>query len=724
MTATDADTSVLRDTGPVTRPIRRRKADILGRQQISQLPYLPGLDGIRALAVVAVMVYHANSNWLAGGYLGVEVFFVISGYLITLLLIAEHERSGTIDLKNFWIRRFRRLLPALFVMLLLLSVWVALFERDALGKLRGDVLAGVFYGSNWYQIWTGAGYSAGNDFAPLRHLWSLAVEEQFYVVWPLVMIAFVKVGSRRIAGVARWLFLGAIVVTVAVAVLSHSGPQSAVVVNDLGVATTETPGAYWNIGGRLISKPDALYLSTITRAGGLLLGSAFAMIWRPAAIMRGPLRNKGGLFDALALLGFVGLGAMCWFVSFQPAQGVNPLLFRGGFFLTGIASLAIIAAVTHQKAVTGKVLSLPLFLWIGTRSYGLYLYHWPIYQIIRNIAANKLRFHEFVLAMVATVIITELSYRFVETPIRQGRVGELLKRRRAGVRQRSTLTAGQRKGALGGAAIATLLAVFAVGSMATAELKQNEVAQGIEAGKEFSCNIVTGENCDDASASEPVTDPEVADTLDPNASDDAFDQVPGATDVPTGEVVDSAPESTVDPNASGDAVAPVPGSTEPPPTEPVAVTKVAIGDSVMLGAAGSLTERGFTVDAAESRAWVTGIDIVEALQRDGRLPGVLVLHLGTNGPIGQAGMDRMMAAVASVPQVLLVTNDLPDNQDLAASNNALMIAAASAYPNVEVLYWDGLASQCVDDCLYQDGIHLKSAGQRYYAQLIEDTLAA
>ncbi|MEP4651896.1 MAG: acyltransferase family protein, partial [Ilumatobacter sp.] len=604
------------------------------------------------------------------------------------------------------------------------SVWVALFERDALGKLRGDVLAGVLYGSNWYQIWTGAGYSAGNDFAPLRHLWSLAVEEQFYVVWPLVMIGFVKVGSRRIAGVARWLFLAAIVVTVAVAVLSHSGPQSAVVINDLGVAATETSGAYWNIGGRLISKPDALYLSTISRAGGLLLGSAFAMIWRPAAIMRGPLRNKGGLFDAIALLGFVGLGALCWFVSFTPAQGVDPLLFRGGFFLTGLATLAVIAAVTHQRAVTGKVLSLPVFIWIGTRSYGLYLYHWPIYQIIRNIAANKLRFHEFVLAMVATAIITELSYRFVETPIREGRFGELLKRRRAGVRTRSTLTAGQRKGALGGAAVAALLAVFAVGSMATAELKQNEVAQGIEAGKEFSCNVITGENCDDTGVSDPVTEPAVDDAVDPSPSvDDEFEQVPGATDVPAEDGVEPDPESVVDPNATGDSVAPVPGSTEPPAAEPVPVTRIAIGDSVMLGAAEQLRERGFAVDAIESRAWVSGIDIVETLQREDRLPSVLVLHLGTNGPIGQAGMDRMMAAVADVPQVLLVTNDLPDNQDLASSNNALMIDAASANPNVEVLYWDGLASQCVDDCLYQDGIHLKSAGQRYYAQLIDDTLA-
>ena len=206
------------------------------------------------------------------GYLGVEVFFVISGYLITLLLIAEHERTGTIDLKNFWIRRFRRLLPALFVMMLLLTVWVALFKSEALGKLRGDVIAGTAYVSNWYQIWIGAGYSAGSDFAPLRHLWSLAVEEQFYVIWPLVMLAFVQVGSRRIAGIARWLFLAAVAITVMVAVLNYSGPQQ---------NPEFTPDAYWTIFGRQISIPDTLYLSTISRAGGLLLGSAFAMIWRP-----------------------------------------------------------------------------------------------------------------------------------------------------------------------------------------------------------------------------------------------------------------------------------------------------------------------------------------------------------------------------------------------------------------------------------------------------------
>lgn len=721
MTTTDASADS-RDTGPVTRPIRRPKLDSAQYDaKISQLPYLPGLDGIRAVAVVAVMVYHANSDWLAGGYLGVEVFFVISGYLITLLLIAEHERSGTIDLKNFWIRRFRRLLPALFVMMLLLSVWVALFERDALGKLRGDVLAGVFYGSNWYQIWTGAGYSAGNDFAPLRHLWSLAVEEQFYVVWPLVMIAFVRVGSRRIAGVARWLFLGSVLVTVMVALLHHPGPQAAVIVDNLGVATTDTPGAYWDIGGRLISKPDALYLSTISRAGGLLLGSAFAMVWRPAAVMRGPLRNKGGLLDLMAVFGFVVLGVMCWFVGFQPAVGVDNILFRGGLFLTGLASLAIIAAVTHQNAITGKILSQPVLLWIGTRSYGLYLYHWPIYQIIRNIAANKLAFHEFVLAMVATAIITELSYRYIETPIRQGKFGELLKRRRAGVATRSSRTRAQRNRALGAAAIAIALSVFAIGSMATAELKQNAVQEGIDAGKEFSCDILQDTDCDGVFDFDDEGNPIGGGTVEEAADDALFGEADGQTDVPTGEEgLEPDPASVEDPNEAGGIA--VPGSTEPPPVEPAPIARLALGDSVMLGAAGPLKELGFTVDAEESRAWVRGIDIVETLGQTDRLPDVLVLHLGTNGPIGEARMDQMMAALESVPTVLLLTNAV--DREYTSENNRLIFGAADTYPNVRLLDWNGFTNSCPGDCFESDGFHLRPDGRNYYAQLIDESIDA
>lgn len=653
-------------------------------RHISQVPYLPGLDGMRAIAVVAVMIYHANSDWLLGGYIGVEVFFVISGYLITLLLIAEHERTGAIDLKNFWIRRFRRLLPALFMMMLLLSVWVSLFERDQLGKLRGDVIAGVSYFSNWYQIYTGAGYSAGNDFAPLRHLWSLAVEEQFYVVWPIIMLAFVRFGARRIAGVARWLFLGAIAVTVIVALLEYSGPQQ----------TPElTPEAYWFLGDRPISKPDALYLSTLSRSSGLMLGAAFAMVWRPTAVMRGPLRNKAKMFDVGAGVGFGLLLVMAWVVSFDPSQGVHGFLFSGGLFLTGLSTLAIIAAITHRGAKTGQLLSNPVLLWIGTRSYGLYLYHWPIFQIIRNIAANKLQFHEFVLAMVATAIITEASYRFVETPIRKGKLGELW-RRRGEAGDRAAKNDGQRRLVFVGAGVGAILTVFAAASMATAELKQNSVQTQLDANAELACNLITGENCDVETPSESAADGEPADAGTP-------DPTLAVEESPAEESADQALETT---------------TVAPTTTVPAGPTRFAVGDSVMLGALVPLEALGFQVDALESRAFINGLDLVETLAREDRLPDQLVIHLGTNGPISDTQMDRMMTAVATVPEVVLMTNDV--DRDYTSDNNELMYTTAAANANVSVLDWQGLVQSCEGDCLESDGFHLKPDGQAYYANVV------
>src|SRR5262245_29415417 len=189
---------------------------------VSDVPYLPGLDGMRALAVIAVMVYHANSAWLPGGFLGVEVFFVISGYLITLLLIGEQERNGRLSLKGFYLRRARRLLPALFTLLLGITLYTTIFRRDALGALRGDVAAALTYVTNWYQIWVGQGYTATGDFAPLRHLWSLAVEEQFYLVWPLVMILLLRVGRRRLPDVSWLLVVVAFVITAVMAALHYS----------------------------------------------------------------------------------------------------------------------------------------------------------------------------------------------------------------------------------------------------------------------------------------------------------------------------------------------------------------------------------------------------------------------------------------------------------------------------------------------------------------------
>ncbi len=676
MTATAADSGT--PTRAVTRPMARRSE--LGDTEISRVPYLPGLDGMRALAVMAVMVYHANPTWLPGGFLGVEVFFVISGYLITLLLIAEKERSYQIDMRQFWIRRARRLLPALFAMLIALTIWTSLFERDALGKLRGDVIAAVLYVANWYQIWTGAGYTASNDFAPLRHLWSLAVEEQFYLIWPLVMFALLRGGSRKIADVSRYLVLVAVALTVAMAVLYHPGP----------VGTPEvTPEAYWTIFGREISKLDTLYLSTVTRAGGLLLGAAFAMVWRPVAIMRGPLRDKGRLLDGLALAGLIALGAMSWWMYLIGPNGANPWLFRGGFALCAVATLMMVAAVTHRRTITPRLLSIPVLLYIGTRSYGLYLFHWPIYQLIRGIAGNRMTVAEFTVAIVATLIVTEASYRFIETPIRRGTFRSSISRV-----WRSPVP-GPRNALIGAGTVLIGLTVFAGVSLATAPVVENEVRQTLDEAAEATCDVVNDPTCSGETA-DPLV---VADTTTP-----------------------PEPETTTAPG--GSVVAPAPTTQTAPTTEapPVPIPQLALGDSVMLGAAPQLKEQGFTVDAVESRQFSNGVDTVQTLQEQGRLGDVVVLHLGTNGTIGTANMDAMMEAVADVPQVLLLTLDAP--VEWVPANNTLIFETAGRYENVSLLDWAGLTADCPGDCFASDGYHLRPDGQAYYAALIDGVLQA
>ena len=672
--AADASDVPTRTSTRPTARTRRRS----GSADISRVPYLPGLDGMRALAVAAVMVYHANPDWLPGGYLGVEVFFVISGYLITLLLISEKERTSTVDMKQFWFRRARRLLPALFTMLIAITIWTSLFDRSALGKLRGDVIAALLYVSNWYQIWTGAGYTAANEFAPLRHLWSLAVEEQFYVVWPLVMFALLRGGSRRIADISRWLVLAALGITLVTALVYTSGP----------IGTPEvTPDAYWSVFGREISKFDWSYLGTFSRAAGLLLGAAFAMVWRPVAVMRGPLRTKGRLLDLVGLIGFVALAAMAWLMWLIGPDGGNPFLFRGGFLLCAIATLMMVAAVTHERAATSKVLSIPVLLWIGTRSYGLYLYHWPIYQIIRDIAGNHLKFYEFVFAMILTGIITELSYRFIETPIRKGTLGASL------ARIRRSPVSGPRTALYSIGAVVAALTVFAGVSLATAPVEENEVRQTLDEGAEFTCDVVNDPTC----SGDDATDPAVV------------------TDV------SNAPADSTDP--SGSAVPPaVVETTTTTTAPPVPIAQFALGDSVMLGAAGELANRGYTVDAKESRQFSDGRAIIEQLRADGRLGDVVVVHLGTNGNINPDDLTAMMDALSGVPQVLLLTIDV--DREWTAGNNDLIFSAASTYPNASVLYWADLADSCPGDCFQSDGYHLRPDGQKYYAELIDGALEA
>jgi len=660
------------------------------RQAISRVPYLPGLDGLRAVAVVAVMIYHTNNGWLPGGFIGVEVFFVISGYLITLLLIGEHEKTGRIDLKQFWLRRARRLLPAVFLLLALLMVYTALFKRDTLGLLRGDVIAGLAYVTNWYQIWVGAGYTAAADFAPLRHLWSLAVEEQFYLFWPIAMVGLIRLGRRRLPDVSRWLVLAAVGIALAVGLLYHSGPVG---------TSAVTPAAYWDVAGRPISKMDTLYLSTISRSTGLLLGAAFAMLWRPVAVMRGPLRDKGPALDLLAAVGLAALGALAWFLHVIGDTGqADPWLFRGGFLAVGLATVMVMAAVTHRGARAGPLLGNPVFNWIGTRSYGLYLFHYPIYQIIRETAGSTLTVAEFAVAMVCTAVITEFSYRFVEMPVRKRKIGAWWDR------LQETSDPKPRQLIVGGAVAAVSVFGFAAVSMATADLKQNDVQESISASE-----AVVGDIGDLSSTS---TVPAAAPTTTPGGQPTTASTAP----VVGGGVATAAP-STAAPSTAGATTVPAASSRF-----------IAIGDSVMRGAASPLTALGFFVDARESIQFDAFVPQIAALVEGGTVPELMVIALGTNGNINDDDVQELFTALAPIPNVIVLTVHV--DRSWAADNNELIRTLPAEYPNVQVLNWDVLASECATwaaqqnmpgNCFASDGFHLSADGADYYTELIRAT---
>ena len=670
------------------------------RGQISRVPHLPGLDGLRAVAVVAVMIYHANNTWLHGGFLGVEVFFVISGYLITLLLIAEHERSGHVDLKQFWLRRARRLLPALFAMLAALVVFLALFKTQARGRTRGDIVGGLAYVSNWYQLFVGAGYTAQEAFAPLRHLWSLAVEEQFYVIWPLIMVAILRRGRQRLPRVALWLFGVSVALALLTAVLYVPGDI------DSSCSAASHRG-YWFVFGRCISINDTLYLSTISRAGGLMLGAAFAMVWRPIAIMRSPLRDRGPLLDGLAVIGVAGLAYLAWTthladqaLAMLTGSRFDPFLFRGGLFLTGVATLFVIAAVTHQRAWAGKVLGNPLFTYVGTRSYGLYLYHWPIYQIIRGEAGKKLSLWEFVLAMLIALPITELSYRFIEMPVRKGAIGNWLRGER---RRPSSAVLVRRRQLAGLGLVGAVLLGWAGVSIAMAP---NRCVGEVE------CSLAEADaalNSTTTIASVP-TDPSA--TIDPNAPTTTVD--PNA---PTTTVDPNAPTTTVDPNAvvTAPPVTPIPTTTVPVAERP----PIAVGESVMKGAIPQLQVGGFTVYAEESRQGNGIAEVIGELRASGQIGTTIVVQTGTNGPVDEATYDQIMSFLpaAEVPKVVFLT--VHADRGWIAGNNALIWALPGKYANVTVLDWDGLVSSGTVPGMAGDGIHLnKTSAKQFYANYI------
>jgi peptidoglycan/LPS O-acetylase OafA/YrhL len=621
---------------------------------------MPGLDGLRAVSVLAVLVFHHyvigghEEGWMPGGFLGVEVFFVVSGYLITSLLLAERRETGGISLTRFWLRRARRLLPALWVMLAVVIAYSLLFLPDAISTLRADTIAALSYTSNWWQIIAHRSYFQDAGRPPvLKHLWSLAIEEQFYLVWPpLLVLGLRKLGRQRMlyamAGVA-------LASTVLCAITANYSIEHA-------------------------------YYATYTRFGGLLLGSMLAFGFAPYRIRGVPGRGArmaldlAGSFGLFVLLASFGLFQRFGINGFTfPTSTTDSLAtFRYGLLLVDLATLLVILAAVHPASDVGNVLGWKPLRWIGIRSYGIYLWHYPIFCFTRPVLDFTWFFHlsgwpVFALRIVLTFGAAALSYHYVEQPIRHGALSRYYDHLRASHGEHHARLA-RRAVVIAGSC--TLIAVMLGAGLANASPEIaaipgiDEAAHKNDNGAKPDANVV-------ASLGGPTTAPKGGKT-------------------PTTKRGQTTTTTT----------------PKPPPHA------LAIGDSVMLGAKGALqrTIPGIAVDASVSRQFWQSTLVLTYYRSHGLEPPSVIVHSGTNGRVTDEMFDQLMVAIGPGHQVYFLTARVPRSWE--AEVNKALHDGAKRFKNAHILEWRDY-SGCHDNWFVHDGYHLSDAGQMGYANLVK-----
>ncbi len=365
------------------------------------IQYIPAIDGLRALAVIAVMFYHLGFSWIPGGFLGVDLFFVISGYVITRMLLDSIAQSGGLDLRGFYLARLRRLLPALLFMLTTTIIAVGIWAPDTIKRLLVDTPFALTGTINWWLVAKEQDYFESIGRPPLlQHTWSLAVEAQFYLVWPLILYFILKKFGKKHIPVAA-LFIAA---ASGIALLLVS----------------------FSIDAANASKVSHVYFGTDTHSIGLFLGAALAVSWIPQNF-REELSRKGQNFiDGIGVFGFIGILA-----TFLLIDASNPAMYKIAFPLAGIFGAAIIASIVHPASRFAPVLQNKVLLWIGERSYAIYLWHWVIFQVTRptvDLAGQAWALYS--LRILIVFALADISLRYVELPIRRGVIQYWIKGRK------------------------------------------------------------------------------------------------------------------------------------------------------------------------------------------------------------------------------------------------------------------------------------------------------
>ncbi|WP_238343679.1 acyltransferase family protein [Microbacterium sp. RG1] len=580
---------------------------------IADTPLLPraryaGLDGLRAVAVALVVVYHLFPGWwMRGGFVGVDVFFVISGFLITSLLLREHDETGRVALGAFWRRRARRLLPALLLVLTVCASSAWLIGGDVLVGLGRQLLGALVFGYNWTAVVDGADYFGSGGGELFRNLWSLAVEEQFYLVWPPLLLALLLLPRAWMRVAAALIVAAASAVWMAVIVAS-------------GAADPLTLGA----------RVTRAYFGTDSHAFGLLLGVAAAFTWRAALRVERGWMRRPGVRGGVSAIGAAALASLVLLATIGQSQ--SSVTFPGALVAASGLTAIVVVAGAWPESLLGRALDAAPLRWVGERSYGLYLWHWPVLVLLVAAWQGTSIDRPFpatigAAALAVTVALSALSYRFLEMPVRRRGVRQVL----SDLRRAFASSARRRARAVGVTATCLLL----IAGTATAVASAPAVSSG-EA-------VVT-------------------------AGMDALQDQPTPTDAggdPDDDIV------------TGDEV-------------------TAVGDSVMLASAPSLLAAlpGADVDAVVSRQMSAAPDILRSLADSGRLREFVVLGLGTNGSISQRTLDQVIEAIGPDRQLVLVTASAP--RSWIPGVNAELAAFARTHRGVQIADWQSAIAPRAD----------------------------
>lgn len=629
---------------------------------------LPGLDGLRAIAVLLVIVYHFWPTVLPGGMIGVDIFFVISGFLITSLLLREGALNGRIALGSFWVRRARRLLPAIALMILVLGPVSLIVGGDIQVNLGRQLLGAATFSSNWISIFAGNDYFAQTSPELFTNFWSLAVEEQFYVLWPLLIVA-----SGLLLG-RRWRHFSAIMV--------------------LGILASLGVAAFLLMNGTPISR---IYYGTDTHLYGLLLGALLAFA-RPWSLY--PPMGKKALYRVAQPFGLIAFTRVMvsWLSLFalipyailvpESAPGAIPWgLFGASLLALGVIQGMLPDMLAGASEALRRLLNFAPLRWVGERSYGLYLWHWPLAVVMHYVLGADRSPLVNVGVLVATFAIAEMSYRWIETPIRRRGFRESANRVIASF-QNATVKA---------LPIAlTLLVIAAAGATGVAVRTapaMTTAQQSVEDGKRAAAERLKARQEARASAS---------------ASASA-----AAKDGKDAKVNASASAS-----ASQEATGPINSSQ---------VTVV--GDSIVVAVSPDLYDKmpEAQIDAAEGRTIAKALPIIKTMGASGQIRQTLVLSVTANSTILDGQLDEVLAAMPADSKLVLVTGYGPRNLSWIEYSNTKIHEFASQHSDrVIIADWNSAIRQALQTqsgLLTSDGVHPEAAGQELYARVVEQAIA-